>query len=67
MTGEFNCNNVLIVLLTEVEVVEYKSLQLLKPCSCFKSFDDISHPTGWKEGNVVFNDALNTLYLWLYG
>ena len=20
-----------------------------------------------KEGNVLFNDALNTLYLWLYG
>ena len=27
--------------------------------------------TGWnegrKEGNVLFNDALNTFYLWLYG
>ena len=22
---------------------------------------------GRKEGNVLFNDALNTLYLWLYG
>ena len=22
---------------------------------------------GWKEGNVLFNDALNTFYLWLYG
>ena len=22
---------------------------------------------GRKEGNVVFNDALNTFYLWLYG
>ena len=22
---------------------------------------------GWKEGNVLFNDALNTLYLRLYG
>ena len=21
----------------------------------------------WKEGNVLVNDALNTLYLWLYG
>ena len=21
----------------------------------------------WKEGNVLFNDALNTFYLWLYG
>ena len=20
-----------------------------------------------KEGNVLFNDALNTIYLWLYG
>ena len=27
-------------------------------------------PSGWiesKEGNVLFNDALNTFYLWLYG
>ena len=23
--------------------------------------------TGRKEGNVLFNDALNTFYLWLYG
>ena len=22
--------------------------------------------TGWKEGNVLFNDTLNTFYLWLY-
>ena len=22
---------------------------------------------GWKEGNVLFNDTLNTFYLWLYG
>ena len=21
----------------------------------------------WKEGNVLFNDALDTFYLWLYG
>ena len=21
----------------------------------------------WKEGNVLFNDTLNTFYLWLYG
>ena len=21
----------------------------------------------WKQGNVLFNDALNTFYLWLYG
>ena len=21
----------------------------------------------WKEGKVLFNDALNTFYLWLYG
>ena len=25
------------------------------------------HPEGRKEGNVLFNDALNTFYLWLYG
>ena len=24
-------------------------------------------PTGRKEGNCLFNDALNTFYLWLYG
>ena len=23
--------------------------------------------SGGKEGNVLFNDALNTFYLWLYG
>ena len=23
--------------------------------------------SGTKEGNVLFNDALNTFYLWLYG
>ena len=22
---------------------------------------------GWKEGTVLFNDALDTFYLWLYG
>ena len=26
-----------------------------------------SHPHGRKEGNVLFNDALNTFYLRLYG
>ena len=25
------------------------------------------YTTGRKEGNVLFNDALNTFYLWLYG
>ena len=24
-------------------------------------------PIGRKEGNVLFNDTLNTFYLWLYG
>ena len=32
--------------------------------------DDPSHHERtllpWKEGNVLFNDALNTFYLWLY-
>ena len=34
------------------------------------SFCFVSHGTAsWdrKEGNVLFNDALNTFYLWLYG
>ena len=26
-----------------------------------------SNPMKWKEGNVLFNDALNTFYLRLYG
>ena len=26
-----------------------------------------NHTPIWKEGNVLFNDALNTFYLWLYG
>ena len=26
-----------------------------------------SHDTGRKEGNVLFKNALNTFYLWLYG
>ena len=29
----------------------------------YKIFNDI----GRKEGNVLFNDALSTFYLWLYG
>ena len=28
---------------------------------------EISVLNGRKEGNVLFNDTLNTLYLWLYG
>ena len=27
----------------------------------------IRHTISWKEGNVLFNDALNTFYLRLYG
>ena len=27
----------------------------------------ISEPYGSMEGSVLFNDALNTFYLWLYG
>ena len=27
----------------------------------------VSKTTEWKEGNVLFNDALNTFYLRLYG
>ena len=30
-------------------------------------FVDLQGPTERKEGNVLFNDALNTFYLWLYG
>ena len=29
--------------------------------------DHSDSETGRKEGNVLFNDALNTFYLWLYG
>ena len=25
------------------------------------------HKLGTEEGNILFNDALNTFYLWLYG
>ena len=28
---------------------------------------DYSTTLKWKEGNVLFYDALNTFYLWLYG
>ena len=27
----------------------------------------LKNDTGRKEGNVLFNDTLNTFYLWLYG
>ena len=31
-------------------------------------FSDISYPVpATKEGNILFNDILNTFYLWLYG
>ena len=36
-----------------------KSL-LAKGCQCVQCVEG-------KEGNVLFNDALNTFYLWLYG
>ena len=29
--------------------------------------DELNCVTRKKEGNVLFNDALNTFYLWLYG
>ena len=32
-----------------------------------KCFDDPRLQNGSKEGNVLFNEALNTFYLWLYG
>ena len=34
---------------------------------CKARFDTTSIKTGRKEGNVLFNDALNTFYLRLYG
>ena len=30
-------------------------------------FQNVHLNVGRKEGNVLFNDALNTFYLWLYG
>ena len=33
----------------------------------FKSLFLFNDTTRRKEGNVLFNDALNTFYLWLYG
>ena len=30
-------------------------------------FSFLCHLSGWKEGNVLFNDALNTFYSRLYG
>ena len=36
--------------------------KLVNTISCY--FFEMS---GRKEGNVLFNDALNTFYLWLYG
>ena len=35
-------------------------------CVCIV-YLEISVLNGRKEGNVLFNDTLNTLYLWLYG
>ena len=36
--------------------------------ACFKSDPPLTHPlSGRKEGSVLFNDALNTFYLRLYG
>ena len=40
------------------------SIFLVDPRSYF-SFQPVLHD--WKEGNVLFNDALNTFYLRLYG
>ena len=31
------------------------------------SWGQLTNGSGWKEGNVLFNDALNTFYLRLYG
>ena len=33
----------------------------------FKIIIIIQYKKGRKEGNVLFNDTLNTFYLWLYG
>ena len=34
---------------------------------CYRAFPGLSCHEGRKEGNVLFNDALNTFYLRLYG
>ena len=33
----------------------------------FKQSLKLIYGSWWKEGNALFNDALNTFYLWLYG
>ena len=37
-----------------------------KTLVCKYDFWFFKHLQGRKEGNVLFNDALNTFYLWLY-
>ena len=34
---------------------------------CLKFLVGLVRKEGWKEGNAIFKDALNTFYLWLYG
>ena len=36
-------------------------------CEKFSVIRSLMKVEGWKEGNVLFNDTLNTFYLWLYG
>ena len=52
------CRHVLIKDKMQQLIVIWKKLQSNKP---YKAY------TGRKEGNVLFNDALNTFYLRLYG
>ena len=35
--------------------------------ACIQLIEKVSTHLHWKEGNVLFNDALNTFYLRLYG
>ena len=50
-----------------INPVPYQStLSLLSHGSNIKP-TAVSHSYRKKEGNVTFNDALNTFYLWLYG
>ena len=49
--------------MSEPPTVLYNNTDIISKKICF-NYDKV-----WKkeEGNVLFNDTLNTFYLWLYG
>ena len=67
MQGYICMNTIVYVVCVCVCVCVYARVYMHEYNCIYIYMNVYAHTNIWKEGSVLFNDTLNTFYLWLYG